>query len=471
MNLSRLLAIPVLLCCVAPTQAAERAPQRPNIVLMYTDDQRYDALSIAGHPFLQTPNLDRLAREGAYCRNAFVSISLCGPSRASILTGQYAHTHGVIRNNGTDLRADAVTYPKLLQKAGYQTAYVGKWHQALHDEPRPGFDYWVSYRGQGLYYKSRINENGKRSQPEGYIDDIMTDYAIRWIREGRDPSKPFALTLGFKSVHGPFTPPERTKDLYADVELTRPATYNVDLSNRPAFIRKWIENEIGKHMLFEYDVFIRNYNRCIRGTDDNVGRVIAALRETGLLDNTLVVFTSDNGYYQSEHGGLFDKRSAYEESIRVPMLIRWPARIRPGTQLEPMVLNIDLAPTFLDAAGVPIPASMHGRSMLPLFDGRQEGWRKSFFYEYFREKNYPNTPTIQAVRTERYKYITYLNPEDRPELFDLQKDPHETRNLHDDPAVAGVLADLRGELNRLRKETGAPSVEELRAEKIDIPVN
>lgn len=450
-----LLAVSVL--CLVATLAPARAAVRPNFLLVFMDDQRYDAMSCAGHPFLKTPNMDRLAREGAYFRNAFVTTSLCSPSRASIQSGQYAHTHGVINNRGLDLRPDAVTFPKLLQKAGYQTAYVGKWHQSPTNEKRPGFDYWVSYRGQGVYLDPPINVNGRRVKATGYMDDIMTDYAIAWLTKERDKRKPFSLTLAFKAVHGPFTPPERARNLYSDAKVELPETFDEPLTNKPEFLRGRKARDNGESARMNRQEFIRKYSRTVRGADDNLGRMLDALQKEGLLDETLVIYTSDNGYYHGEHGGLSDKRSAYEESIRVPMLARYPRLIKPGSQIDGIALNIDIAPTFLAAAGVEVPETMQGRSLLPLFTGQAGDWRKSFFYEYFREPQHPNTPTIQAVRTDRYKYIRYLEPPDTPELYDLKNDPLETRNLHDDPASAEVLASMKKELERLIAETGAPA--------------
>ena len=451
-------ALAVLMTVLVPAaslSAAAAPAGRPNMLLVFLDDMRYDAMSCAGHPFARTPNMDRLAREGAYCKNAFVVISLCAPSRACFQTGQYPHVHGVIRNNGTDIRPDAVTAPKLLQKAGYQTGYFGKWHQAPTDEPRPGYDVWVSYRGQGVYIDPMLNIKGQRARVKGYVDDLVTDQAIEWLTKDRDPGKPFCLTLAFKAVHGPFTPPQRDQALYADAKFEWPPTHDQPLSALPAFVKTWLDTEKPKHMQFDYDTFIRNYNRTIRGADDNLGRVLAALEKIGQLDNTMVVFSSDNGYYQGEHGGLFDKRSAYEESIRIPMLVRYPRLVKAGSRVDGMVLNIDVPATFLELAGVKAPESVQGRSLLPLFAGETKNWRTSFLYEYYREKGFPSTPTIQGVRTDRYKYIRYLEPQDRPELYDLQADPLEQRNLHDDPAAAGVLADMRKELAKVIRETGA----------------
>ncbi len=444
--------------------AAGRRPEanlarKPNLLVMFTDDQRADALSCAGHPFIKTPHIDRLAAEGVRFNNAFVTISLCSPSRACILTGQYAHTHGVMRNDGTDLPESAVTYPKLLQKAGYQTAYIGKWHMGRSDEKRAGFDYWVSYVGQGKYIDPPINVDGERMKGQGHMDDIMTDYALGWIREKRDKSRPFCMTLAFKTAHGPFTPPERHAHRYDDAEIRMPATHDEPLDNKPAFVRKWIETEHRKHMLFDHNVFIRNYNAALTGIDDNVGRMLDLLAKEGILDNTLIIYTSDNGYYQAEHGGLYDKRSAYEESIKVPMIVRFPRwMLEKGTVRDDLVLNIDIAPTLLRAAGVTVPKSMQGQSwydfLSPLSSFHREP-RKSVFIEYFHEKSFPSTPTLQAVRTPRWKYIRYLEPQDTPELYDLEADPLETKNLYKHPDYQHQVELMKQELERQLKDTGA----------------
>ncbi len=445
---------PMLFASVSGAFAANTPPTRPNFLLVFLDDMRYDAMSCAGHPFAQTPNMDRLAREGAYCQNAFVTISLCSPSRACFLTGQYAHRHGVMRNNGTDLREDAVTWPKELQKAGYQTAYFGKLHMAPKDDKRPGFDYWVSYKGQGRYFDQLMNIDGRHEETKGYIDDVVTDLAIEWVTKRRDRSRPFGMVLAFKSVHGPFKPPERLKDLYADAKVTPPVSATEPFSNKPAFVEEWV-GRLNQVLRLDDAPFIRQYHAAVRGSDDNLGRMLDALTAEGILDDTCIVFSSDNGYHHREHGGLLDKRTAYEESIRIPMLVRYPKLVKTGTKLPQLVLHIDIGPTFLELAGVKVPGVMQGRSLVPVLTGKAENWRRTFLYEYFREMGFRQVPTIQAVRTERFKYIRYLDPPDRPELYDLLNDPHELKNLHEDPRQKDVRAALQAELDRLIEETGA----------------
>lgn len=444
----------------APVLAA--SPDRPNLVMVLMDDQRFDAMSCAGHPFLRTPHMDRMAREGAMIHNAFVTTSLCMPSRASIMTGQYVARHGIIRNvDLEDLPDEAVTFPLVLRQAGYQTAYFGKWHLGRTDAKRPGYDYWVSYARQGRYFDPAINVDGTAVRAKGYVDDIMTDHALLWLREKRDARRPFCLTLAFKAVHSAFRPPPRHENLYADAEIEPPISYRDSLDDKPAFLKDVIEKENHRYVPYrDYEEFIRQYNRTVRGADDNLGRLLDALADTGELDRTVVVFTSDGGYYHGEHGGLYDKRSVYEASIRVPMLVRYPPLVRPGTLVDPMVLNIDIAPTFLDLAGVEVPASMQGRSFKPLLAGREvEDWRTSFLLEYYREwRGFVSTPTLEGVRTETHKYVRYLDPPDKPELYDLREDPHERVNLHDDPKLAETLSRLQGELARLREQAGTADV-------------
>lgn len=443
----------------AATSAA--AVERPNLVLVLMDDHRFDAMSCAGHPFLQTPNMDRLAREGALAGNAFVTTSLCMPSRVSILTGQYVGRHGIVRNvDRRDLPEQAVTFPRVLQQAGYQTAHFGKWHLGETDEKRPGYDYWVSYLQQGRYLNPRIHVDGTTLDAQGYVDDIMTDHAIGWVREQRDRNRPFCLTLAFKAVHSGFVPPPPCENLYADATIVPPISYRDPLDDKPAFLRSVIDQENHRFVpQRQYEDFVRQYNRTVRGADDNLGRLLDGLEAAGVLDRTVVVFTSDGGYYQGEHGGLYDKRSAYEPSIRVPMLVRYPPLIRANTRLQHMILNIDIAPTLLDLAGVAVPPSMQGRSAKQLLAGEPaSGWRSSFLVEYYREwRGFTSTPTLEGVRTERYKYVRYLDPVDRPELYDLIDDPHERINRHDDPACSRTLSELRFELDRLRAEIGTPA--------------
>jgi len=440
----------------APAVAAPRAA-RPNLVFIYTDDQRWDAMSCAGHPFLKTPNMDRIAREGVRFRNAFVTLPLCSPSRASFLTGQYAHTHRVTTNaNNSDLSRQLSTFPRLLQQAGYETAFVGKWHMGNDDSPRPGFDRWVSFRGQGVYNDPPLNIDGQATKAQGYMTDILADHAVGFLR--RAHAKPFLLYMGHKAVHGPFTPAERHKDLYSTEPIPCPPSIKDNLEGKPALRRpageKQYTPEVQAQLRGPNENLIRNQLRCLAAVDESVGRVLAALEETGQLDDTLVIFTSDNGYFWGEHG-LGDKRAAYEESIRIPMVVRYPKLIRARAVRDDAVLNIDVAPTLLEVAGAPPAPAMQGRSMLPLLQGRSGGWRRSFLAEYFHEPQFPRVPSWQAVRTDRWKYIRYTELKDMDELYDLKADPYEMRNLVADPKAAGALRQMRAELEELVRQTAA----------------
>ena len=429
-------------------EEAFAASDRPNFVFILTDDQRFDAMSCAGHPFLKTPNIDRIAKEGAFFRNAFVSISLCSPSRACFLTGRYAHSHG-IKDNKTQLPDDTITWPRILQKAGYDTAFIGKWHMDGQEGPRPGFNRWVSFKGQGSYDDPVINVDGVTSKHTGYMTDILTDYAVDWLNKPRE--KPFCLYLCHKAVHGPFKPAKRHANLFADIKPTWPESAQEDLTGRPEWFVKRQQMRRGKQSDEDFARFVRNYYATVVGIDESVGCVLSALDRLGVGDNTVVVFCSDNGFFIGEHG-MLDKRAAYEESIRIPFVMRYPKLIKPGTVLESMVLNIDVCPTMLDIAGLRPPKGVHGRSFKPLLAGRSKGRREDWLYEYFQEEPFA-CPTIRAVRTDRWKYVEYPESNDPAELWDLVNDPHEMRNLIDDPSKADVLADMKQRLERLVKET------------------
>ena len=427
--------------------------KKPNFVFILTDDQRFDAMSCAGHPFLRTPNMDRIAKEGARFTNAFVTIALCAPSRGCFLTGMYAHSHGVM-NNGTPFNDDVPTFPQALQKAGYDTAFIGKWHMGSQEGPRPGFNRWVSFKGQGPYHDPLLNIDGENKKVNGYMTDILTKYAVEWLNKPR--SSPFCLYLAHKAVHGPFQPAVRHSKLYSDVKIPRPPSMTDTLEGKPDWVKLGMEQgHDSKGALASpegFDLFIRDYNRTLMAADDSVGEVLETLEKLGVLDNTVIVFAGDNGYFQGEHNRL-DKRAMYEESIRIPFLMRYPKMIKPGTLIDGMVLNIDLCPTFLDLAGIPILETVQGRSMRPLLKGRKHGWREEFLYEYFQEKGFPRTPTMTGVRTERWKYVEYPEINDRSELYDLKNDPTELHNLIDDPKYASVLSDMKASLARLLKDT------------------
>ncbi len=440
-----------------PLFASCARPSHHNLIFILTDDHRHDAMSCAGDRFIQTPNMDRLASQGIRFTNAFVTTALCSPSRASFLTGKYVHEHGKWDNINTELSLEHKIFPQYLQGAGYKTAFIGKWHMNDEiDESRPGFDRWVSFRGQGVYENPTLNIDGERIQKEGYNTDILTDYAIDWVRDVGQEG-PFCLYLSYKAVHGPFTPPERYADTYAALDIQPPATFDEDFSDKPDYFRKWRGQGKRDALAWRkgFQEFARKYYGALAAVDENVGRLMRVLDELHLDDSTTVVYAGDNGYFFGEHGGLGDKRLPYEESIRIPFFVRSPLIARPGSLNDDMVLNIDLAPTFLDIAGVPVPGEMQGQSFLPLLRGMEDGRRDSFLYEYRRVKPYDqNHPTVYGVRTREWKYCYYPEFEDE-ELYDLVRDPIEDANLARNPAYADVLSRMRSELERLKQETNA----------------
>jgi len=461
--------------CLRPqpsTPAPAKAPKHPNVVFILTDDQRWDMMSCAGHPFLKTPHLDRIADEGALFENMFVTTSLCSPSRASFLSGLYAHTHGVV-NNFTDYPADMPSFPKSLQAQGYETAYIGKWHMGEKDDSaRAGFDTWISHKGQGKYFDNLFNINGTREVKKGYYTTRVTDMAIDWLKRPR--TKPFLMILGHKAPHTPFTPEPKYASLYDGVEVKYPeSAYALD--GKPKWVPQRIDTWHGIYgpiygfrkkfpdrnpkSVKDFARFVRSYTATIKSIDDSVGRIYAALKEIGQLDNTLLIFAGDNGMFLGEHG-MTDKRTMHEESIRVPLLARYPRLIRPGTRIGGMVLNIDLAPSVLDICQAKPLENIHGRSWKCLLSGRTEGWRRSWYYEYNYEKQFPYTPNVRGVRTDRWKYVHYPHGDGRAdrhkaELYDLAHDPQELRNLIDVPGSRKVRMRLQAELRRLMEATGA----------------
>jgi N-acetylglucosamine-6-sulfatase len=447
MNLTRrelLLGAGAASCSAAP------AP-RPNFVFILIDDLRYNALGCTGHPFVKTPNIDRIAREGMNFTNTFVTTSLCSPSRGSFLTGRYVHAHGIIDNsNHNEESHKLVTFPKLLRDAGYETGYVGKWHMGNDDSPRPGFDRWVSFRGQGVYADPPLNIDGNRTPTSGYITDLLNGHAVEFISRKRE--RPFCLYLAHKAVHGPFTPAERHKSLYADQTIARKANSKDTLEGKPALRRGGANVRQGQGG--GADELVRNQLRCVASIDEGVGKIFDALTEARQLENTVFVFTSDNGFLWGDHG-LGDKRASYEESIRIPMVARYPRLIKPGSKAREMALNIDIGPTFLDLAGVKVPSNMHGRSLAPVMRGAASNWRKSFLMEYFEEKQFPRVPGYQGVRTERWKYTHYTGLEGMDELYDIQADPEEMKNVIGDAASQSALKEMKAELDRILKETNS----------------
>lgn len=427
--LARSAAVAAGSALTSPAQATKGR----NIVFILIDDMRFDAAGCLGHPFLETPHIDALAQHGMIFDRAFVTTSLCSPSRASILTGLYAHVHKVY-DNKSPLDDVFPTFPRMLQQAGYRTGFVGKWHMGGDsDEPRPGFDFWSSFRGQGVYLDPVFNVNGQQMRMPGYVTDLITDQALGFLRAPR--SGPFCLYVSHKAVHAEFRPAERHAGCYDDREYPSPQNMANSVENyrgKPKWVRaqrySWHGVDGMYNQAVQYDQFTRDYAETMRAVDDSVGRIVAELREQKLLDSTLLVFTSDNGFQFGEHG-LIDKRTMYEASIRVPCIAHCPEFIKPGARCDALTLNLDFAPTFLEAAGIEVPSTMQGRSLLPWMRGETPEWRDAFLYEYLWERSFPQTPTMLGVRTKTHKYIRYHGVWDRYELYDLENDADENKNL------------------------------------------
>jgi arylsulfatase A-like enzyme len=477
-------------------QAAKR--KRPNIIYIMTDDHASHALSCYGSKINKTPNLDRIADEGMRFDNSFCTNSICAPCRAVVLTGKYSHINGVT-DNRKRFDGSQQTFPKLLQKAGYKTAMIGKWH--LKTDPT-GFDYWNVLPGQGAYYNPAMIEMGQRKKYTGYVTDIITDHALKWLKS-LGTSEQFCLMYHHKAPHRRWEPGPEHLTMYDDVKIPEPDNLFDDYSDRGRAAKEqdmtiaetmnardlkltpppdltdeqqklWDaaygpKNEAfekanlkGKELIrWKYQRYIKDYLRCIASVDDNVGRVLDYLDESGLVENTVVFYTSDQGFYLGDHGW-FDKRFMYEESLRMPLMVRCPKHIKAGSTTGDIVLNLDFAPTFLDIAGVSIPDDMQGESLVPILLGRTPGdWRESMYYHYYE---YPAVHSVKrhyGVRTKRYKLIHFYHDIDEWELYDLEKDPSEMKSVYGDPAYAGIVKELKAELKRLRrkyKDTTGPPV-------------
>ena len=432
-----------------------------NIVLILSDDHRHDFMGFMeeGPAFLETPNLDRMAMQGAHFRNAFVTTSLCSPSRATILTGQYMHHHRVV-DNQRPVADGTRFFPEYLQEAGYTTGFVGKWHMGHdHDEPRKGFNHWVSFKGQGTYFDPELNLNGSRKSFKGYTTDILADQALEWLKTRTDED-PFLLYLSFKAVHYPFQPAPRHHGRYEDKAIDYPMTMANTESNYQTQ-SNWIrERRYGIHGIDHmetgpldkdpvpsFDDLYHRYCETVHGLDENIGRVLDYLDSSKLMENTIVVYLGDNGFALGEHG-FYDKRDAFEESIRIPMLAMAPGLIKPGSKIDAMMLNMDLAPTLLEAANINIQKSMKldGQSALPWLRGETIPWRDHILYEYHWEWNFPATPTTLAIRGDRYKYIYYHGVWDRNGFYDLETDPNERVNLIKIPAYQEQILSMRSQL-------------------------
>lgn len=456
-----------LISCNEQPATAEKAPAAAentgqNVIYILSDDHRYDFMGFTEKvPFLKTPNMDRMAREGVHLRNAFVTTALCSPSRASILTGEYTHRHGVVDNQS--LVPEGTTFfPEYLQEQGYQTGYIGKWHMGEHNNnPRPGFDYWASFKGQGQYWNSVFNVNGMEEVPQDstYVTHAITNYAKDFL-ETRDKDKPFFLYLSHKAVHADFQPAPEHDGVYDEAELLYPATMyppgheratvtekEYNYADLPDWVKKqrysWHGVDYLYHGQMDFDKFFRKYCETLLSLDESIGEILDYLEANDLLQNTTVMYMGDNGFSFGEHG-LIDKRQAYEESMRVPLLAMGAAVNQGVKVIEQNVQNIDIGPTVLDIAGVPRPAQFDGQSFLPLLKGNDpETWNDTIYYEYFWERPFPQTPTVHAIRTADFKYIRYHGIWDLNELYNIKNDPQEMNNLIRNPEYKETAKELR----------------------------
>ena len=459
---------------VEPPPGPRYRGEQPNIVLVLVDDLAAEVMGAGSRfPFLETPNVSRLEREGASFERAFVPTAVCSPSRASLLTGAYAHTHGVRFNDFQELDGDPPTFPSLLKAEGYDTGFVGKWHMShASSEPRLDFDYWLSFKGQGVYQNPVLNENGREFKKRGYITDLLGEYAVDYIQTPRQ--KPFCLIVSHKAGHLPFKAAPRHEHAFAGAQLPEPPNFAETFAGKPEWQRRYKlcglgreswemceGDEIPESLPLEpwdpNDHALLTHLRTLLAVDNGVGLLLEALENMEQLDNTVFVFTSDNGFMLGAHR-LLDKRVMYEESLRIPLVIRYPEKVAAGRRVPQLVSTLDLAPTLVEAGGLEPTETMLGVSLLPLLEDETVPWRDRLLYEYFQERERgPGVPTILGVRTERWKYVHYPElPDDIDELYDLETDPHELRNLFADPEHAATLGELQGALQQQLADTGYP---------------
>ncbi len=459
------------------------AGTRPNIVFIMTDDHAAHAMSCYGSRINKTPHIDRIAEQGMRFDNCFCTNSICTPSRAVILSGTYSHINQVTTLS-THMDNRLLTFPKLLQAAGYQTAMIGKWHlgQGPAHEPT-GFDFWRVLPGQGLYHNPEMIEREGRRVFEGYVTDLITDMSIAWLK-GRDKDRPFCLLCHHKAPHRPWEPDDKHALMYEDVNIPVPETFDDDYSNRASAAEAAtmrIERDLNatdlkqpvpegltaseeKH--WKYQRYIKDYLRVVASIDDNIGRLLDTLDKEGLTDDTMVIYTSDQGFFLGDHGW-YDKRFMYEESLRMPLVVRYPREVKAGTVNKDIVLNVDFPATFLDLAGIKVPETFQGQSTYPLLRGETpEDWQTSLYYRYWMHKAHHNVYAHYGVRTLRYKLIYYYSDalgqagaidetyEPEWELFDLETDPYEMHNVVDDTAYASIARELKDELHRLQDIVG-----------------
>ncbi len=483
--MSRLLLIVSALILALPAFSHAQAKKKPpNIIYIMSDDHANAAIGAYGSwlkPVVKTPNLDALAKKGVRFTRSMVTNSICTPSRAAMLTGQYAHKTGVYTLNDA-LDANRIHLAHLLRRLGYQTALIGKWH--LLTDPT-GFDYWNVLPGQGVYINPKLRPIGAKLKEykDGYSEDVITDLSIEFIKK-RDKDKPFMLFCHFKAPHRPWDPAPRFKDLYKDVKIPEPATLLDDYKGRSKQVAN-IKMRIGQDFMerdlqmpipklepnelrqWGYQHYLKRYLSCVAAVDENVGRLLAFLDQEGLTDDTIIIYTSDQGFFLGEHG-FYDKRLMYDPALLTPLIISWPGHTKAGTVNADIILNLDHAPTFLDLAGGPIPKEMQGKSYKSILEGKTPpGWRQSMYYRYWMHLDGShNVPAHYGVRTERYTLIHFygkhldmkgakkLNLDPEWEMYDNQKDAQQMRNVFADPDYAPALRELRAELDRLRREVG-----------------
>jgi len=481
----------VLLCavvgCSKPQEVLE-TPDRPNIVWLFSDDHAYQAIGSYPGRFENenlTPNIDTLAQEGMAFDRCYVANSICGPSRATLLTGKHSHMNGKY-DNGGDFNHDQPQFQKTLQENGYQTAMIGKIHLRGNMQ---GFDYWEVLPGQGRYWDPEfITEEGKTEYPGEHSTDVITDRALNWLKNGRDKDKPFMAMVHYKAPHRRWHPTERWKEKFKDRIFPEPdtlfdsyegrgsAAHNQDMSiektmdmildvkanqpERQAELAKIDPDDTKALIRLKYQWYMRDYLACIAGVDENVGRILKYLKDNGLDKNTVVMYSSDQGFYLGEHGW-FDKRFMYKESFRTPLLARWPGVIAPGSRNDDLVQNIDFAQTFLDMAGAPFPEDMQGETLVPLMQGTTpNNWRDSLYYHYYEYPGVHSVRRHEGVETKRYKLIRFYG-EDVPggeewELYDHEKDPDEMKSIYNDTAQKERIEEMKEELQRLRKHYKVP---------------
>ncbi|MDE3164914.1 MAG: sulfatase [Acidobacteriota bacterium] len=446
--------------------SAQGGARRPNLIFMTTDGHRPDALSLNGNPIIQTPNFDRIGREGVQFRNSFVANALCLPARATAMTGLHSHVTGCVDNMNRAIPADIPMFTDMLRDAGYEVGLFGKAH--VRDLDKRNFDYYFGYPGAATdYYFPVITEsiNGKAGAPtvhDGYVEDVVMDRAIRWMKQPRE--KPFCMIFWFQSPHAPFFRPRRLLDLYNGIPIPKPATFDDDLKGYPGKPRAFADADdmIGTYVrnsqtkancARSLEELVKDYYAGIVAADENVGKMFSALTDMGQLDDTAILFSADHGFFMGEWRK-YDKRFMHEPSIRVPMLVRYPRMVKPGRNVDAMTTNLDIAPTFLELAGLPVPQRMQGLSMVPFLKGEQpKTWRKDWLYEYYEYPGPHNVKKHRGVRTDRYKFIHYYEDPQEFEMYDLQTDPGELHNLYGDTRHESLARDLRKRLEELRVET------------------